>query len=226
MEPLDAVVLAGGRSDRLAGIIPPHHKPFLVIGGQSLVGAAIHHAFAQRARRIIVVTCPEIAQPLAGLVDTFDPLVRGRVVLTTSNTGVGPALWHGARLAEQQRLLVLMADNVMSDEDVDLVCREEYAVGTRLVPTLDAYRFTRWVRGRWVEDKITTADGDLTQIWCGPLVLNRECVLRFADTAPGGKIGPSLDRFVPGDCDFVRVPVEVTDVGTPEELTKMTGGAR
>lgn len=226
MEPLDAVVLAGGRSERLAGIVPPHHKPFLVIGGESLVLAAIRHAHTQRAIRIVVVTCAEIALPLAGLVATLPPRIRGSVVITLSNTGVGPALAAGAALCESERLLVLMADNLTSSDDVALVCREEYAVGVRLMPTLDAYRFTRWVRGRWVEDGVTAADTDLTQVWCGPLVLNRECVLRYGDANPGGKIGPHLDRLAPSPQDLVRVSVETTDVGTPDELRKLTGGLR
>ncbi len=226
MEPLDAVVLAGGRSERLAGIVPPHHKPFLVINGKSLVLSTIHRADEQRAERIIIVTCPEIVQPLCGLVDMLPARIRGKIVITVSTTGVGPALWHGAHLARNPRLLVMMADNVISADDAERVCREEYAVGTRLIPTPDAYRFTRWVRGHWVEDKLTAADSDLTQVWCGPLVLNRECVLRFADNAPGGKIGPTLDRLAPGDRDLVRVNVDVVDVGTPEELARMTGGYR
>lgn len=224
MEPLDAVILAGGRSERLRGIVPPYHKPLLVINGRSLVGSVIHHAYDVHAERIIVVTCPEITQPLAQLIDTFNPHVRGRVIITTNTRGVGPALWHGARLAGHPRLLVMMADTVMSLDEVKLVTRERFAVGVRQVPTLDAYRFTRWVRGRWVEDKITAADTDLTQVWCGPLVLDRDCVLRYSDMHTAGKIGPHLNRFVPEPSDLVRVPVECVDVGAPEELQKLTGG--
>lgn len=223
MEPLDAVILAGGRSDRLRGLVPAYHKPFLVVNGRSLLLAAIRNAADQRAIRIIVVTAPQIAQPVADLVNTLSPRIRGQVVITLSGTGVGPALWDGASLCESGRLLVLMADNVISTEDVGAVCRYEYGVGTRLIPTLDAYRYTRWVRGRWVEDNVSAANDDLTQVWCGPLVLDRQHVLRHSDMNPGGKIGPHLDAFAPSG-ELVRVPVECYDVGTPEELNRLTGG--
>lgn len=225
MEPLDAVVLAGGRSDRLAGVVPPHHKPFIVVNGHSLVLNAIHLAYAARAERIIVVTCPEITLPLAQLVDTLEPEIRARVIITVHAQGVGPALWYGATLAQNPRLLVLMADNVMSLEDVNLVSNERYAVGVRQMSTLDAYRFTRWVRGRWVEDSVSAAESDLTQVWCGPLILSRDCVLRYSDMLPGGKIGRNLDNLVPDPADLVRVPVECVDIGTPNVLKKMTGGS-
>lgn len=220
--PLDAVILAGGQSARLRGIVPPYHKPFIVIGGESLVVGAVRHARRQDARRIIVVTCSQIAEPLAQLLDTLPEGTHSRLKLVTCVDGVGPALVHGAGYADENRLLVLMADNLHIDRQVDALCRHPYAVGTRVVSTPDARRFTRFVRSRWVEDDVTHSEEPFTEVWCGPLLVDRRCVVAAARRLD--KIGPNLARLVPAPGDLHRVPVDSLDVGTPEELRRLTGG--
>jgi CTP:molybdopterin cytidylyltransferase MocA len=224
VEALDAVILAGGKSERLRGVVPPYHKPFVVVNGESLLVAAIRHARRQNARRIVVVTCPQIWEPLSQLVNTLPTSTYERIVLLRDTNGVGAALRAGAQAATAERLLVLMADNVHTDSDVDTVCRTLYGVGVRVVYTPEARRFTRFVNGRWVEDLETHSDEDFTEVWCGPLVVSRRHVLRLL--LGESKIGPVLDQLVPASADLVRHPVKSSDIGTPEELTKFTGGRR
>lgn len=225
MEPVDAVILAGGRSERLNGIVPPYHKPFVVIRGESLVVAAIRHARRQNAERIAVVTCPQIEEPLTQLLSTLPSDTARRVEIITDTNGVGAAVRRGAAAVESDRVLVLMADNIHKDADVDALCLHEYAVGVRVVYTPQARRFTRFVNSRWVEDLDTHSEDDFTEIWCGPLVLDRRRILAvLKPNSP--KMGPYLDELVPEPADLRRFPVQSYDIGTPEELGKFTGGWR
>lgn len=56
---LDAIILAGGRAERLGGA----SKPDLVVGGRSLLSTAIEAARAAGCARIIVVGPPELDAP-------------------------------------------------------------------------------------------------------------------------------------------------------------------
>jgi len=222
---LDAVILAGGKSERLNGVVPPYFKPFVVIEGRSLLVAAVDSALAMGARRVIVVSAGENALPVFQLVGHRPEI---RVMLATG--GPGRALRRGLELCQTQRVLVLMSDNIHGPEDVYAVCTAaNYAVGVRVVHRVEAERFTRLRGDRWVErrydqdpldDEVAKWSDDATQavtVWCGPLVIDRYRGLNAL--AGQEKIGPVLNEMAPS---FALVHVLTQDIGTPDAVRRVT----
>lgn len=212
---MDAVILAGGKSERLRGIVPPYHKPFIVVNGKSLLVSAVDSAREAGAERIVVVATGENALPVWQLVGHREDV---RVIL--SDQGVGDAVFRGAELCTSERLLVLMSDNVHGEFDVINVAKEgPYAIGVRYVPCAEAYRFTRQYKGRWVEGPDFGMDefNDQALIWCGPLVINR---VRAHVLRGMPKIGPHIDILSP--FKYNHVHVSTADVGVPDAVTEIT----
>lgn len=214
---LDAVVLAGGKSERLRGVVPPYHKPFLVIGGRALLVTAVEESLAVGARRVVIVATGENAMPVFQLVGHYSEV---RVVL--SNGGPGRALRTGLEMCTEGRVLVLMSDNVHGEDDVRRVCHHRYAVGVREVPLRDSLRFTRLDGSRWVENEGVADPNGLdpdrpTVVWCGPLVVSRDRALFHLRDRE--KIGPVLDEIVP---HAELVPVSTVDVGVPDVVKQLT----
>lgn len=207
---LDAVILAGGKSERLTGIVPPYHKPFLVVNGKSLLVTAVDEARDAGAEKIVVVATGENAMPVMQLVGHCPEV---RVIL--ANGGPGRALLTGLEMCYHQRVLVLMGDNVHGLHDVQRVTEHRYAIGCRRVTHhSESLRFTRLVENEWVEGLEHPTS---TLVWCGPLVIQRQ---RGLDLLPGHeKIGPILGKLAPV---FEHVDVSTVDIGVPGVVTDMT----
>lgn len=213
---LDAVILAGGKSERLRGIVPPYHKPFLVINGRSLLVAAVEDAIVIGAERVIVVATAENALPVAQLVGHHTNV---RIVLSAG--GPGQALHTGLEMCVYQRVLVLMSDNVFAVDDIKRCCEPRYSIGVRYVTCTEAQRFTRFEYGEWVEGPGNTSDCTTDDphrmIWCGPLVIQRQ---RGLDLLAGQeRIGPFIGNLMP---TVELVDVETVDAGTPEVVRELT----
>jgi molybdopterin-guanine dinucleotide biosynthesis protein A len=219
LPPLDAVILAGGKSERLNGIVPPYHKPFLVINGKSLIVSAVQSAIDAGAQKVVVVATGENAMPVTQLVGHYQQV---RIVL--SNGGPGKALLTGLEMCDNQRVLVLMSDNVHGPNDVNHVSSYRYAIGMRLVPWAESERFTRFDGQHWVEKPFPFSQnmeppvpGAEIMVWCGPLVIQRQ---RGLDLLIGEeKIGPVLGRLAP---TFELVETNSVDVGIPDVVTELT----
>lgn len=218
LPPLDAVILAGGKSERLNGIVPPYHKPFLVINGKSLLVSAVDSAIEAGAEKVVVVATGENAMPVAQLIGHYS---RVRIVL--SSGGPGKALLIGLEMCTHQRVLVLMSDNVHGFNDVRRVVEAHYAIGYRHVSWREGERFTRREGGRWMEGPYTTSQhiqpdlADSVMVWCGPLVIQRQ---RGLDFLPGQeRIGPVLGRLAP---TFEIVETASVDVGIPGVVSELT----
>ena len=226
---MDVVILAGGRNERLRGIVPPFMKPLLVVNGQCLLVNAARLACeaAGRTNRVIVVTAPQntlqISEVLqdAGLADSVD------LVVQPAPRGPGDALLRAFKMVGTKNTLILLGDNSLSRQDVETIYLQgDSTVDERLVAgcqlRLDGGEFfTRFCEngdiiegtpgGRW-------ADG-YYRIWVGPLVVptnTMEDLLRSID--PGSeelKIGKFLGRLnlIPS-----LVQVSSEDVGTPQWL--------
>lgn len=233
---LDAVILAGGKSERLHGIVPPYFKPFLVIDGQSLLVAAVKHAQRNRAERIVVVATGENALPVWQLVGHMDNV---RVILSAG--GPGTAVHTGLELCNNERVLVLMSDNIHDADDVITMCSYPgYSIGVQNVTPLESLRFTRWDynESNWVEGRVPTPDEswDSVVVWCGPLVINRRHGL---DALRGQeKIGPHLSQLFPvrlsrlpndgltAGRDVMHFKVTSRDVGVPDVVAELTAQER
>ncbi len=225
---MDTVILAGGRGSRLTGLVPEFHKPLVPINGSPLVAQAVEHGLKQGGLAI-VVTAPGNTE----LVHQALPDHRKiRLVVQRHPDGPGAALLLGLEAASSDRVMVLMADNLMSSEDVLSVARqgeESCAVAVRVVPMEDAMRFTRIVGTHTYEGDALHDDerGETYScVWVGPLVIDRKkavSVLKNADSPSDGrelKIGPFLPKIAP---DFVTVDVESCfDVGAPAALKEHT----
>jgi molybdopterin-guanine dinucleotide biosynthesis protein A len=113
MSPLDAVILAGGRAERLGGA----SKPDLVVGGRSLLETAIAAARSAGAERIVVVGPPELEAP-GCLVVREEPPFGGPVAALAAGLAalVEPEQIPGGRVAPggpapgPHDILVLAAD--------------------------------------------------------------------------------------------------------------------
>lgn len=210
---MDAVILAGGKSERLRGIVPPYHKPFLVVNGRSLLVAAVDEAQRAGASKIIVVATGENAMPVYQLVGEMS---RTRVVL--DDHGVGNALAVGLEMCREQRVLVLMSDNVFGKSDVPEVASFATAIGVQQLPARLAQRYTRLIDQTWVEGGPSTEHyEDDIYVWCGPLVVSRN---RALAVLPGASsIGAHLNEICPG---ATCVATNTRDVGTPEAATAVT----
>jgi hypothetical protein len=209
---LDAVILAGGKSERLRGIVPPYHKPFLVVNGRSLLVAAVEEAQRAGASRIVVVATGENAMPVWQLVREVP-----RVTVVLDDHGVGNALAVGLNVCREQRVLVLMSDNVFAKDDVPEVAAYPTAIGVQLMPARLAQRYTRLIGDMWLEGGPSTEHYDDLTVWCGPLVVSRN---RALAVLPGAtSIGHHLNTICPG---ATLVPTGTRDIGTPEAAAAAT----
>jgi len=237
---VDTVILAAGRNQRLQHIVPPYHKPFIVIDGKSVLGRAVDwpSRVYGHINRVIVVCAPENSLQAAHVVSG-----RAMLVVQPEARGPGDALWHGLQLVRTPQVLVLMGDNVTTDEDLDKFYSSKVwtpvdppKIGVQcMAGATRARSFTVWNRShrRWeekvpitdehLETVVVSPDGTASQqvtCWFGPLVLNTETALEVLDVArvrPDGTvrpellIGPILSDLAP---DAEQVHVSTYDVDT------------
>lgn len=220
---LDAIILAGGKSERLQGIVPPYFKPFVVINGKSLLIHAVDEATAAGAQRIVVVATGENALPVWQLVQDRDNV---RVLLSAG--GPAAAVHAGLELCTEDRVLVLMSDNLHGPQDVAAVTAHDYAIGVRRLDCEEAQRFTRympsssfgpgeWVEGRGDYDHDCLGKSCLLKVWCGPLVINRERGTKLLDNQ--WNIGPFVGVL---GKSMAHVNVKTIDAGVPVVVTTLT----
>jgi hypothetical protein len=222
---MDAVILAAGRGTRMSGLARPFYKPLLEVDGRTLIEHAWSYAYRADADRIVVVASPEnLADLQAVLPDEV------RFVVQVEPTGPADAVALGLSACTDERVMVLMSDNLMGTEAITYMAGLDCdSVGVKFVPRDQAERFTRVpVPGRFIEGPWTLDDIDNNGhviVWCGPIVARRQALLDVVTTAPsvtiGGehKLGPLLGsalvkpRLVA--CDSI-------DVGVPEAYAQVT----
>ena len=233
---MDAVILAAGVGKRMQGITRAYYKPLLRVNGVPLVRAAVKLAINAGVDVPVVVVAPQnadvIDQTLADLPATL--------IVQRTPDGPGDALRVGLQVRGPRasyRVLVLLADNVTTDEDVRNVIQFETAVGVNEIPRSDAGRYTRFDPdlNDWVEKvPITDLDGPPMECWVGPFVGWRdkmEPVLEevwFNAKRDGVEalIGPHLGKFMCTELKSARVRVSSVDVGTVDAFAKARGWGR
>lgn len=223
---MDAVILAAGKGERLAGIMPRYHKPLLVVNGRPLVRTAVEHAIAAGAGRIVVVVAPENAMVINEVLGDLPAFM----IVQRVARGPGDGLLHGLEVCLDSRALVLMGDNVLTFEDVrDVAQHPRLAVGVRKVFGNDeAARFTRlrtdntWVEKIPIDPELDLdSNGDITA-WVGPITVDtvrakRVLIksLQFGGLQGEVPIGPYLHAISP---DAALVTTTAVDIGTPEAV--------
>lgn len=226
---MDAVILAGGRGERMTPIIARYMKPLLTVNGAPLVRSAVELAVSAGVEEPVVVTSPfntqDIAAALTGL--------PAALVVQRRPLGPADALRVGLKVHNvnggSYRVLVMLSDNVMTLDDVRFVVRHETAIGVAVKPRSEAKRFT-WFDPRvqdWRE-KIDIPDGDPVECWVGPFVALRSrmnrvvsevCKFSLAGSTEA-LIGPNLGLMTDGK-NTPRIPVSSVDVGTPESYSQV-----
>lgn len=149
---LDAVILAGGRAERLDGA----SKPDLVVGGRSLLATAVAAARAAACERIVVVGPPELEAP-GCLVVREDPPFGGPVAALAAGLDALDALdapdAPGGRVAPEGRasrphedVLVLACDMPNAEAAVArLVAARTTARPADGICLVDASGRTQWL---------------------------------------------------------------------------------
>lgn len=222
---MDTVILAAGRSSRLAGVVPPYHKPLMVHEGKPLIVHATQAAADDRWRTI-VVAAPENVRPIVEVLEHNPRVPNLYVIVQTNSGGPGAAFLLGTELVNTVHTLVLMSDNTGVTRDLVHEVRKgaggdpRLIVSTKKVPFKDRARYTRIKDGKFIEDP-DVEGGDV--VWCGPLAVPtkqmRSVLLSVRDheALPELKLGRYLG--------YLDLPVRevdgsnVEDIGTVEAIS-------
>lgn len=220
---MDAVILAAGRGQRLADIVPNYVKPALPMDNVPMIIRVVEQAGRARNNhheRVIVVTAPQNTEMLCDILSNHNV----EIIVQRETNGPACALEQGMKLVRTASVLVLMCDNVTEDQDIENCIANTPTVGVRYFSPSRAQRFTIWNddESRWEEKvPVTSAHvrGELVKCWCGPLVLESAQVrnalynTKFSDEPSEWLIGPQLNELARG---AKHVRVSTYDIGTHE----------
>lgn len=224
---MDAVILAGGKGARLDGVMPPYWKPLMPINGLPLICKIYDQVAAQgNVDNIFVVVAPENALQVSQVMNGRHPYM----LVQRGAGGPGHALRLALDLAKANRVLVLMGDNLMPDDDVSDCAQagdsHPFVIGTGLVDTsAEAARFTRiYNDGDIIEEgpNVSWPGRPPFKVWCGPLVLpvvGAMQALEMGDDTTEWKIGTHLTyiREKP-----LLLACSAVDIGTPDAVMEAT----
>lgn len=228
---MDAIILAGGRGTRVAELAPEYHKPLLPVDGVPMVTLAVDLAVRAGVSCPVVVAAPANAEAICAALEGRPAFV----VVQRRPLGAGHALLLGLQASPRpfvdcDRVLVLLSDNVSSDEDVRGVVAHPTAVGIKYIERRHAFRFARLDDdGRWVEkEPIHNLDGPPIACWVGPFVGWRSNMTRVLAAAvekrdPSAEVyvGPHLGKFMYVETKCPLVPVESLDLGVADEYRRL-----
>jgi hypothetical protein len=220
---VDAIVLAGGRGERVAGLTGPFFKPLLEIDGEPLVHRAVRVARDAGVALPVVVTAPANTEAVHAALADLDALlvVQRRPDGDAHALAVGLTVQSDPSPAGDGRVLVLLSDNTTTLADVVAVARCDVAVGVQHFDRVKAARFARFEADRWVQKVPVAVDDATLACWVGPFVGLRDTlydavskvVARARAVESEALIGPNLGELVPG---AELVPTQTEDVGTVE----------
>ena len=222
--PRVGVVLAAGRSERLAGVTGGGSKALVRVGGLSLVERAVRTLLAGGLERVVVVVGYQ-AGPVAALVNRLAP---GRVRAVYADDW---ERWNGASLAaaapfvDEDALFVLVtADHVFGEGALDpLLSLDRPGVLLDHAPEADAW--AEGTRVRLHEERAVAFSKELgdPSIDCGAFLLpagvfeaQRRAEAR-GDTSLAGAV-TELARNHPLAAVALRHDSWWQDVDTPEDL--------
>jgi hypothetical protein len=229
---MDTVILAAGRGARLEGVAAPFWKPMFVVNGEPLVVKVARQAVTINLGRTVVVVSPENAQPICQVLAAHNLTGAVDIVVQPMAGGPGAAFLRAAPLLHGEKAMILCADNVIPDGDVQKVLDaveenpdDPLVIGTRLIHDFDeADRFTLIAESGAIREG-TTPQGaewgdDLWCAWVGPLVVPVAELVRAirSDNCQVGdelKIGPALEVVRKGQP--LTVSVDCYDIGSPDD---------
>lgn len=229
---MDTVILAAGRGARLRGVAAPFHKPFMVVDGHALIVSATRVALDLTRDRVIIVAAPGNVVPMIELLRDATTDVefhdRVRFIVQPDPGGPGAALLLAAELQLSDQVMILLADNVLHESDVEralqAVTRPEVPViGYREIPRSEpevASRFTRILPDLTVKERIDVQSHEVWssgffRCWVGPLIVPTDefvDVLSNVGSEDELKLGRHLGELTEPP---ILVQVESYDVGDP-----------
>lgn len=220
---MDTVILAGGRGSRLEGVMPPYYKPLMVVSGRPLISRLVDHAWISNGGEIIVVVAPENALPIAQVL-THREMKGAPVIMVVQPepSGPGAALLLGLRMTLSEDVMVLMGDNVITQQDIAKVsgAKSRNAIGITGVSAAQAARLTYWTGQSWVEKEPVPNDNTgVINAWVGPFKANKvelqNAVAKNGVQTPYTQelpIGPAFNYLT----GVERIAVTAFDIGVPE----------
>jgi molybdopterin-guanine dinucleotide biosynthesis protein A len=198
----DAVVLAGGRGTRLGGT----DKPGLIVGGQTLLGAAVSAVTSAGAARIVVVG-PERPAALSAGTGDLSPGAGGRVRYAREDPpGCGPvaALACGLERVSAPVIVLLAADlPFLRPAHVTRLLTALAAQEGPGVVLLDDSARPQWLVSSWLAAALRGALGRYPGRSLGGLLGPLDPVLLPDETAAGEPPG-WLDCDTAGDLHRAR----------------------
>jgi CTP:molybdopterin cytidylyltransferase MocA len=225
---VDTIILAGGRNERLRGVVPTAHKPLIVMNGETLIGRLVRQSILSPfTRNTIVVVSPINAQPISDIVPDASIIVQPRA------TGPEDALRLGTRLShDATHVLLLCADNYMSDATLHYAYNSAIEhpnaliMGTRSLPAERARRFTRVPEARThlIDAHHGPPDEEAYPVcWIGPVLMPRKALMdtltRQCASLPCMFTDMLQQRLV---THLETSPSDAQDVGVPDELPAMS----
>jgi choline kinase/phosphatidylglycerophosphate synthase len=176
--PRVAVVLAAGRSERLAPVTGGGSKALIRLAGVSLVERAVRATLATGLEEVIVVVGYH-AGPVAAIVKSIRGLRPGtvRVVLAEDwEAGNGASLAAAAPYLQSEDLFVVMtADHVFGDGALEAICRSSQAA-VLVDPDPSPEVWSEGTRVRIVDGEAVAFAKDLpdSAVDCGVFVVQPE----------------------------------------------------
>lgn len=187
---MDAVVLAAGNGERLAGVMPTGMKPLLVVNGESMIVHVTKRIAEGEPRNIIYVVSPVNVAPIidvlrAGVPDLWD---RMMFIVQPDPTGPVDALFLGSHMIGDELVCVACADNIIDEGLVARMRRymehssdRQVLIPVVKIPEEDIGRYTpvyRWPGDdyHWTGDDYhfhsgaRHAEDEYEGAWIGPLV--------------------------------------------------------
>ena len=224
---MDAVILAGGKNTRLAGVVPAYHKPLLVINGETLVARLAKQAMSVVKNDVLyVLVSPHNCNAVMDVVLGQFKIKRNiTFVLQQEGMDVADALQEVLRLVRTKKTLLLCGDNYISTEDWSNLDHnlDEYngIIGTTDVEsTGQANRFARLMIDNLslITGKIATIhEQKFYRCWIGPVIIGTEPTLATLRTAEDRSIIADY-LSAPDKSGFFSIPMTVQDIGIPEVL--------
>jgi CDP-L-myo-inositol myo-inositolphosphotransferase len=224
--PRAAVVLAAGRSERLAGVTGGGSKALVRVGGSSLVQRAVRALFAEGVERIIVVVGYQ-AGPVAAVANRLAPGRVRAVFAEDWELGNGASLSAAApHLVEEDLFLLVTTDHVFGEGALSPLVRNA-ASGVLVDHAPDADAWAEGTRVRLHEERAVEFSKQLDHpsIDCGAFLLppevfdaQRRAAARGDDTLAGAVT--ELARSQPLDAVPLPLGAWWQDVDTPEDLRR------
>jgi NDP-sugar pyrophosphorylase family protein len=231
---MDAVILAAGRNQRLKGLVAPYHKPLLVINGKPLI-VSNFLSVCKLSSFVTIVTAPENTMPICNILSQYPEFNNAQVVVQPEARGPGEALFRALKCRVSDQTMIICADNLIPQEDVDMVAfssttvPEDIIIGGRKIKDKnEASRFTRLdiKKNRLIEGEEGGEFLGEYNCWLGPMVvpttatynLLRNVIQNQSKSASSDeiKISKNLNGL---NRKYRFIEVNCLDIGVPEALS-------